>query len=174
MIVTFLPLYKNPGWRQVGESWWCSSEWLWTPAARRKGQHCEHSTELPRVTHEFLKQFLLLALCCKGFWQTSRSRKKSLSKAYVISYLCLFVCNKIKIEWVVLTEHHRNSSWLEMESARVENPHLLIHWQLPRKSVIKFICINSCLSSSVQRNTISSRGWLWSQLSSLSDLRLLT
>lgn len=71
------------------------------------------SEALLRDTHEFLEQLLLLALCCKGFWQISCLRKKSLSKAYVISYLCLFVCNKIKMEWVVLTEQHRNSSWLE-------------------------------------------------------------
>jgi len=75
----------------------------------------------------FWNSVLLLALYWKGFWKTFNSRKKSLSKAYVINYLCLLVYYKIKIEWVVLTEQHRNSSWLEMKSAQLEHTQRQMH-----------------------------------------------
>lgn len=167
----FLPLRKAKVWpKQVR-----ADSALNGPEHRLSEGQWMQSTALSRLSQEFLEQLLLLALCWKGFWKTSCSRKQSLSEAYVISYLCLFVCNKIKIEWVVLTEQHRNSSWLEMEWAQLEHTQLQIHVkQFPGKSVIKVICINSCFSRPVERNTVSSRRWLWSLLSSLSDLCLLT
>lgn len=105
-----------------------------------------------------LEQVLLLALCWKGFWKTSCSRKKSLSKAYVISYLCLFV-KKLKLNGLCSLSSTETAVGLKW--AQLEHVQLQIHVkQFPGKCVIKIICINSCFSGCVKRNAISRRGWL--------------
>lgn len=110
MTFVFLPLCKTqvqPKQMRTDGALNGLDHWL-SEGEDSRVHRAQHSTGSTGV----LEQVLLLALCCKGFWKISCSRKKSLSKAYVIS---LFVCNKIKIEWAVLTEQHRNSSWLEMK-----------------------------------------------------------
>lgn len=94
MIFVFLPLCKTqvqPKQMRTDGALNGLEHWL-SEGEDSRVHRAQHSTGSTRV----LEQVLLLALCCKEFWKISCSRKKSLSKAYVISYLCLFV-TKLKL-----------------------------------------------------------------------------